>query len=73
MKSAEELVRNTLSEYLGEIRAKLITPEANLRDTLEMDSLDMFFMANKLGVDIQKNDQPETVQDLVEIVKQQNE
>ncbi len=72
MKSAEEFVRDVLIKHLGELRAELVTPEANLRNTLEMDSLDMFLVSTRLGIDIPKGHKPKTVQDLIDLVEQQN-
>lgn len=71
MKSAEKLVRKALIKEIGRINARLITPEANLRDTLGLDSLDLFLVSSRLGIDIPKDNKPQTVKDLVDIVEQQ--
>lgn len=72
MKSAEELVRDVLIGYLGEKEADLITPDANLRDTLGLDSCDLAWVSYDLNIDIQPENKPQTVQDLVNLVEQQN-
>ena len=72
MKSAEELVRDVLIGYLGEKEADLITHDANLRNTLGLDSCDLAWVSYDLNIDIQPENKPQTVQDLVNLVEQQN-
>lgn len=72
MKSAEELVRDALIEQMGESISELITPDANLQNTLGVDSCDLFCISCDLGIDIQPENKPQTVQDLINLVEQQN-
>lgn len=71
MKTSEKRVKRALVKELGKINARLITTDADLRDTLGLDSLDLFLISLNLGVEFKKVCDSRTVQDLVDIVEQQ--
>lgn len=72
MSGAERRVRKALIKETGRINARLITPEANLRDTLGLDSLDLFLVSMNLEAEYKDVCKSQTVRDLVAIVEQQN-
>lgn len=71
--TAEERVKNALIEELGEISASMITPDAKLKDTLGLDSLDRVLIADILDISVKEIGSAETVQDLITIVQQKNQ